>query len=176
MAAYWGALCPPYSLWYIDTMKSDLERFWDKVSPEPNSGCWLWVASCNQKGYGRFWFRERLDSAHRASWVIFRGEIPNTLEVDHKCRVRCCVNPDHLELISHRENYIRGEGPALLAKRQASITHCPRGHTYSIDNTYVYGNSRRCRVCDRELHKTERYLLLKRQRRARQWEWRRGKI
>ena len=134
------------------------ERFWRHVCAEPNSGCWLWTATLNQKGYGRFWFRERLDSAHRAAWILYRGEIPEGMELDHKCRVRSCVNPAHLEVFSHRENYVRGMGPELLVLRQLSKTHCPQGHEYTPENTYRQPNGARiCRVC-RDARDRERIL------------------
>lgn len=84
-------------------MKTDKQRFLDKISPEPNSGCWLWVAGTTGE-YGKFHMIHRRvprgghASAHRAAWLLFRGDIPHGLEVRHKCGVRCCANPDHLFL------------------------------------------------------------------------------
>lgn len=86
--------------------KTDMERFWDKVSPEPNSGCWLWIGSYDDrpgKGYG-FFTLGKLMGAHRASWLMFRGPIPQSLFVLHKCDTPPCVNPDHLFLGTHLDN------------------------------------------------------------------------
>ncbi len=131
--------------------KGDLGRFWEKAFPEPNSGCWLWVGGLNQKGYGKFFYNKRPAMAHRASYEMHVGPIPDGLELDHLCRVRCCVNPDHLEPVSSSENTKRGLTPALSRDRQLSKTHCPSGHPYSPENTYLRSNGdRSCRTCERD--------------------------
>ncbi len=88
--------------------------FDDSYVPEPNSGCWLWTGVCNPLGYGQIWIRDisrlggwRKVSAHRHAYERFVGPIADGLEIDHKCRVRCCVNPDHLQAITHLENIRR---------------------------------------------------------------------
>lgn len=84
---------------------SNIERFMRFVSPEPNSGCWLWVdSSYLRKGYGKFYINGRTLSAHRISYRMFCGEIPKNHVVMHKCDVTCCVNPDHLSTGTQREN------------------------------------------------------------------------
>jgi hypothetical protein len=122
------------------------ERFWRYVSPEPNSGCWLWVASLDGRGYGQLGDGAGgVKKAYRIAWGLYRGPIPDGMELDHKCRVRCCVNPDHLEVVSHRENSLRGVGaPAVNARK----THCVNGHEFTEENTYLWkGNERKCRSC-----------------------------
>ena len=84
-----------------------LERFENKYIPEPNTGCWLWVAHTNRCGYGTFGVAGRTYLAHRVSYNLHIGDIPKHLELDHKCRVRSCVNPSHLEPVTHKENMSR---------------------------------------------------------------------
>lgn len=125
-----------------------LKLFEAKYIPEPNSGCWIWIASLNEAGYGRF---HQNRSAHRWAYSHYRGSIPNGSDLDHLCRVRCCVNPWHLEIVSRRTNLLRGVGPTAIHAQQ---THCPKGHSYTGDNSiseadrgYIH---RRCRTCKNE--------------------------
>src|SRR5438309_1895523 len=87
-----------------------LDRFWDRAEPEPNTGCWLWTGSINSYGYGYISCSpngERLrvnTAAHRIAFELAtRTQIPKHLQIDHRCRVRCCINPQHLELVTVRE-------------------------------------------------------------------------
>lgn len=75
---------------------------------EDESGCWLWVGECNDNGYGRFSVKGRKVYAHRSSYEIHVGPIPEGLHIDHLCRVRNCVNPEHLEPVTRSENVRRG--------------------------------------------------------------------
>lgn len=123
-------------------------RFESKYIPEPNSGCWIWIAGIDRCGYGKFAVgKESL--AHRASYRLYKGEIPEGLEIDHKCRVRCCVNPNHLEAVTHTENIKRGEYAATHRNRVK--THCMRGHELSgynvIHKKWKGGFRRNCRKC-----------------------------
>jgi hypothetical protein len=126
------------------------ERFWDKVAPCPISGCWLWTASTSQKGYGSFVVRTRHNvAAHRVTFEVLVGPIPRGLEIDHRvCRVRCCVNPSHLEAVTHVEN-IRRADYSNNGSRERARTHCPRGHEYNAENTYAYRGKRQCLPCRR---------------------------
>ncbi|KKL62978.1 hypothetical protein LCGC14_2179760 [marine sediment metagenome] len=109
-----------------------LSRFLDKISPEPNSGCWLWNGAAIPLGYGRFAWEPCGGFAHRAAYLLFKGEIPSGKEIDHLCRVSCCVNPDHLEAVTHKVNIHRSPiHPAAINKRK---THCKYGHPLSGNN------------------------------------------
>jgi hypothetical protein len=130
------------------------ERFVAKVSPEPNTGCWLWAGTSGQGGYGRFWHNGRLVQAHRFSYEMVHGPIASDLELDHLCRVHCCVNPAHLEPVTHKTNVLRGESPTASLALQ---THCKNGHELNETNTYASSNRKRlCRVCHCERDRRRR--------------------
>ena len=102
-------------------------------------------------GYGVFCHNGLTLKAHRYSYEELIGPIPEGLVIDHLCRDRACVNPYHLEPVTSRENIIRGEGPRILKERHAAITHCPQGHEYNQENTYISKTkNRQCRICGRE--------------------------
>jgi hypothetical protein len=83
------------------------ENFWDRVSPEPNSGCWFWLGGLNDRGYGIVGRgANRVEKAHRWFYRHFVGTVPPGLHVLHHCDVRCCVNPEHLYVGTHQDNMI----------------------------------------------------------------------
>lgn len=125
------------------------DRFWSKV--DTSGPCWEWTATRNHLGYGQIWSgpRGRLLMAHRAAYELLVGPIPEGLELDHLCRNRACVDPDHLEPVTHAENMRRAPYDAPASKR--AKTHCPKGHPYSGSNLYVNPKgSRECRACRKE--------------------------
>lgn len=85
-------------------LRGDAERFHAKYSIDPATGCWNWLNALGRNGYGRFWMAGRLHTAHRVSWELNVGEIPDGLHIDHLCRNRRCVNPAHLEPVTVIEN------------------------------------------------------------------------
>lgn len=133
-----AALVPPRS-------QPQLQRFWAKV--EKTATCWLWRGATGD-GYGHAFWNGAVVRAHRVSYELARGAIPAGLEIDHLCRERRCVNPDHLEAVEPRINKLRGESIVTQwAKRDA----CGRGHPFTPENTLMRSDGgRRCRVCQRE--------------------------
>lgn len=107
--------------------------------------CWEWRGSVSSSGYGVIGSRSRRKYAHRLLWEAYRGPIPPGLELDHLCRNPLCVNPAHLEPVTHHENLLRGESPAAQNARKV---FCNRGHF----DWYIRpdGKGRLCRTCLRE--------------------------
>lgn len=125
-----------------------------KIEPEPNSGCWLWSGYVNDQGYGYICRnrKPRLISAHRSSYELFVGEIPKDKEIDHRCRVRSCVNPGHLMAVTRREN-LMAPGSLAIVKRQAEQALCIRGHALNLRR-----NGRRyCVACHNAQRRTDNY-------------------
>jgi hypothetical protein len=115
---------------------------WARIMPEPNSGCWIWIGGRGRSGHGQTWdsVKRRQDGAHRVLYKMFKGEIPEGLELDHLCRLSSCVNPDHLEPVTHRQNLMRGFSPSALKARQ---TVCRLGHPLAVRKS----GQRVCRIC-----------------------------
>jgi hypothetical protein len=133
-----------------------LTRFMSRISVQPN-GCWHWTGRINKAGYGLFTVAGKHERAHRFSYILFTGPIPDRLRLDHFCHTRdkecpggpClhrrCINPAHLEPVTARVNNLRGRG---LIARNAAKTHCPKGHPYDEVNTYYPpSGGRACRIC-----------------------------
>lgn len=117
--------------------------------PEPNSGCWIWLGPVGQRrsNYGKGKYRGTNILAHRFSYEAHRGPIPDGYEPDHLCRVTVCVNPQHMELVTSYENFLRSNGPAAVNARR---THCIQGHILAGDNLHITKSGKRvCRSCAR---------------------------
>ena len=140
-----------------------LERFTAQYVVDNATGCWLWIGATTgpnrmaRNGYGSMRVRGRQRPAHRVSWELYRGET-DAATLDHLCRVRRCVNPDHLRPVSQRENIRAGTGLAALNARK---THCLRGHEFNKENTRInrLDGGRECRICQRERYRASRAAI-----------------
>jgi hypothetical protein len=127
--------------------RDPLERIEEQVVRLPFSGCWIWTGA-TRSGYGRMFVGSRSDgsrkavSTHRFFYEFAVGGVPDGMDLDHLCRVRCCLNPQHLEAVTRKENILRGVG---MGARNSKKTHCPKGHEYTPEN--VLGASRGIRAC-----------------------------
>ena len=125
--------------------RSNPQSFWAKV--DKSGECWLWLGRRSNEGYGLLGFQGKSGAtAHRVAYELSVSGIPKGLVIDHLCRTRHCVNPRHLEVVTQRENILRGIGASA---KNAKKTHCPKGHEYSNANTYITpSGSRSCKACN----------------------------
>ena len=116
--------------------------------PEPNTGCLLWFGVTTKEGYGRLRVEGKYKYAHRLSYENSVGQIQDGLELDHLCRTRCCIEPNHLEAVVHSENVRRGLYGVLNK-------NCPKGHSYSGKNLILTKKNKWkvCRICKNEKKK-----------------------
>lgn len=126
------------------------ERFWamvDKAGPLWNgTPCWIWRGGIESNGYGVVVRDGHRKQAHRFTYETLGGSIPAGLTLDHLCRNHPCVNPHHLQPVTHRVNILRGQG---LAAQEARRIRCPQGHLYDLLNTRIEdGGRRHCRACE----------------------------
>lgn len=118
-------------------------RFWAMVIR--GSGCWIWIGARSREGYGFFSpTHAKQVRAHRYAYELERGPIPDGKQLDHLCRTPSCVRPDHLEIVTSRENTLRGGSPTA---QNAKKTHCKNGHLLAGSNLVVRSLGRGCQTC-----------------------------
>jgi len=127
--------------------ETPLDRLAEKI--EVDGDCWIFTGATDGDGrYGALYngATQKVERAHRRAYELLVGTIPAGLVLDHLCRRTLCVNPDHLDVVTQRENILRGGwGSATNARK----THCNRGHEFDVDNTIVRPSGRQCRECTR---------------------------
>lgn len=132
-----------YRRWRVHGSLADPPRL--QLPMVDSDGCWIWQGRLSRLGYGQVWADGRNREAHIVVYELLVGPVPVGLELDHLCRKRACVRPDHLEPVTHRENTLRGDGPTA---RNARKTECDHGHPFDEHNTVWLSDGRRdCRAC-----------------------------
>lgn len=127
--------------------------------PDADTGCHNWPGAKNQDGYGLLGRSGRSMSAHRWYWIQANGEIPAGMKIDHLCRNPACCNVDHMEVVTNRENVMRGRSPHVLL---SLANRCKQGHELTAENSKPkIGGGRQCRTCYNRLarecyHRTKR--------------------
>lgn len=125
----------------------EAQRFWSKVDRIAGAPCWLWTGNQFHDGYGQFNVQGRQLRAHRWAYEAGVAPIPEGLVIDHRCRNRLCVNPDHMEPVTNQENVLRGIGISAVNARKIRCIH---GHEFTTKNTRIRPDgSRACRECGR---------------------------
>lgn len=133
------------------------QRFENRYIPVPESGCWLWLGPLDRDGYGHIWSGPRPWPAHRVSLELRGVEIPQGLVVDHLCRERSCVNPDHLHICTVKENTLapHSKCPAVANLAKERCPRCRGEYSVRPHNT-VRGGNRRCKSCENEQQRRRR--------------------
>ena len=132
-------------------------RFWFRVVEVRDTGCWLWTGGIRADGYGVTNLPGHSDRVHRITYAVFVGPLDPDLVIDHRCKVRRCCNPAHLEQVTDRVDVVDRASPTSIAKKRSQQTHCVNGHEFTPENTFTRPQrpgTRECRACQDARNKT----------------------
>jgi hypothetical protein len=130
-----------------------VSKFTLKYFINQETGCWEWTAGKSSDGYAMMYLEGKMIYSHRWSYEYYNTAIPSKYIIDHLCRVRHCVNPNHLEAVTSKENTRRGDH-SRMGWNNKEKTHCPNNHEYSKENTYIKNKKYRvCATCAKEQSK-----------------------
>jgi hypothetical protein len=125
-----------------------IKRLFSRTQIDDESGCWVWQGAKTKNGYGVIGYKDGNILTHRMSYTLLVDNIPSSLQIDHLCRNRACINPTHLDIVTCKENLRRS--PITLQGIQLARTHCPQGHRLeegNLDNWSRRMGKRKCRLC-----------------------------
>lgn len=129
--------------------KEELDKFESRLQARIMKTylCWYWTGTLSD-GYGRIVRKGKYLRVHRIMYEKYKGKIPKGKVLDHKCRNRACCNPDHLEIVTSKDNILRGVGAFALNSKK---THCVNGHEFDGNNTgRDHRGNRFCKTCQRK--------------------------
>lgn len=131
----------------LESQSDVVDRFLQHIESIPTAGCWIWIGAISN-GYGWTGFEGKTEGAHRVSWKLFKGPIPEYTHVLHKCDIKCCVNPEHLHLGSNIDNIVDYHSRQGTGNSNSWKTECLRGHPFSGSNLMLRKDGTRiCRAC-----------------------------
>jgi HNH endonuclease len=137
---------------------AQIKRMLARTQVDEKTGCWLWQGPVSPEGYPRTALNLERGvykhmNAHTALWWLVESPIPSPLQLDHLCRIKRCINPAHMEVVTGRVNTLRSNAITAINARK---THCKRGHPLSGDNLYLQGETRQCRTCKLDRQRQDR--------------------
>lgn len=166
----------------VSLTKKEKNRILSKISIDLKTNCWNWTGSCNSGGYGHTTFKSKCESVHRLIYAWLVKPIPrnkgrNIPQLDHLCKNIKCCNPKHLELVSFKENILRGDSPSAKHARQ---THCKNGHKLPDKPNYFRKNGRSaeriCLICRKEHENSSERKAAQRKNKEKRMNGPKGKI
>lgn len=135
----------------------------ERIIINEKTGCWLWNGAKDRTGYGHILRKGKTFAAHRLSYSLYKGSIPPKYLIHHKCEIRNCINPEHLQAVDRKTHYVDIhysilKAGKIQAKNRSNRTHCVNGHEFTEENVYLESKSkfRRCKACRKNVDRKRR--------------------